>query len=295
MSIIKRESGLRHKPIKLFMRVVDEQSTDITSEIMKKLFVIVLALIATTAAFAQKDSTAALKKLLVSAPPPAAPVAANKKDWSKINLTKRANDHFMFELGYDAWIGKPDSIHTTGFSRSANFYAMFDFPFKTDPRLSIGAGLGIGTSNMFFDKEEVLVASTTNPTLAFPDESGANHYKKYKLVTTYLEAPVEMRFALDPENTNKSWKFAVGVKVGLLLSAYTKGKTLQNNVGQTLGNYTLKESSKQYFNGTRLAGTARISKGVFGVFSQINVTGLIKSSAGPSVFPFSAGIVLSGL
>jgi len=66
-------------------------------------------------------------------------------------------------------------------------------------------------------------------------------------------------------------------------------------VGQTIGNYTIKESSKQFFNGTRLAGTARISKGVFGVFGQVSATGLIKSSAGPSIFPFSAGIVLSGL
>ncbi|HMH23755.1 MAG TPA: outer membrane beta-barrel protein [Puia sp.] len=263
---------------------------------MKKLFVIALALIATTAAFAQKnDSTAAVKKLLIAAPPPAAKPNPNKKDWSKLNLTRRANDHFMFELGYDAWAGKPDSIHTGGLPRSVNVYFMFDFPFKTDPRLSIGAGLGIGSSNIFFDKQEVLVAAVNNPTLAFPDESGANHYKKYKLVTTFLEAPVELRFALDPENTNKSWKFAVGVKVGLLLSAYTKGKTLENNVGQTLANYTIKESSKQFFNGTRLAGTARINKGVFGVFGQISATGLIKSSAGPSIFPFSAGIVLSGL
>ncbi|HZE86161.1 MAG TPA: hypothetical protein VE035_17700, partial [Puia sp.] len=169
---------------------------------MKKLFVIALALIATTTAFAQKkDSTATVKKPVVNATPPAAKPAAAKRDWSKINLTRRANDHFMFELGYDAWAGKPDSIHTSGFSRSANFYFLFDFPFKTDPRLSIGAGLGIGTSNMFFNKQEVMVAAINNPTLAFPDESGANHYKKYKLVTTYLEAPVEMRFALDPENT----------------------------------------------------------------------------------------------
>jgi len=258
---------------------------------MKKLFVIVWAFLATTAAFAQKkDSVSVVQKAK-----PAAAAPAPKKDWSKISLTRRANDHFMFQLGYDAWAGKPDSVHTKGFSRSANFYFMFDFPFKTDPRLSVGAGLGIGTSNIFFDKQAVLVASRGNQTLAFPDQSGSDHFKKYKLVTTYLEAPVELRFALDPENTNKSWKFAAGVKVGLLMSAYTKAKTLVNNAGQTLANYTEKESSKQYFSGTRLAGTARISKGVFGVFGQIAITGLLKSTAGPTIYPFSIGIQLSGL
>jgi hypothetical protein len=276
-----------------------------TSEIMKKYFITALVFLATTAAFAQKrskgsknpppskDSTAAI----INKPAPApAPVATQpKKDWSKIDLTKRPADHFMFQLGYDNWAGKPDSIHIQGFNRSANFYFMFDFPFKTDPRLSIGAGLGIGSSNIFFHQQEVLVAAVGNSTLAFPDEQGGNHFKKYKLVTTYLEAPVELRFALDPEHYDHSWKFAVGAKVGLLLSAYTKGKDLQNSVGQTLGSYIEKESSKQYFSGTKLAGTLRVSKGVIGVFGQFQVNSLLKSNAGPSVFPFSMGIMLSGL
>jgi hypothetical protein len=41
--------------------------------------------------------------------------------------------------------------------------------------------------------------------------------------------------------------------------------------------------------------TLRVSKGVIGVFTQIQLNSPIKASAGPSVFPFSAGIVLSGL
>src|SRR5882757_2152387 len=180
---------------------------------MKKHFVTAIAFLATTAAFAQKKDSVAtsIVKPATKAPAP----TSGKKDWSKISLGRRANDHFMFQLGYDAWAQKPDSIHTSGFSRSANFYFMFDFPFKTDPRLSIGAGLGIGSSNIFFHKQEVLVAAIGNPTLAFPDEEGGNHFKKYKLVTTYLEAPLELRFALDPEHMDKSWKFAVGAKLGL--------------------------------------------------------------------------------
>jgi hypothetical protein len=270
---------------------------------MKKYFFTVLVFLATTAAFAQKKNSKRAKTppppkdsvaAVINTPPPPAPAKA-KRDWSKLDLTKRPADHFMFQFGYDNWAAKPDSMNIQGFNRSANFYFMFDFPFKTDPRLSIGAGLGIGSSNIFFHQQEVLVAAVNNQTLAFPDEQGGNHFKKYKLVTTYLEAPVELRFALDPEHMDKSWKFAVGAKVGLMLSAYTKGKTLQNSVGQTIGNYIEKESSKQYFSTTKLAATARISYGVFGVFGQFQVNSLLKASAGPSVFPFSFGIMLSGL
>jgi hypothetical protein len=262
-----------------------------------------LVFLATTAAFAQKknskraktpapskDTVAAVIKTPLSPPPGKA-----KRDWSKLDLSKRPADHFMFQLGYDNWAAKPDSMNIQGFNRSVNIYFMFDFPFKTDPRLSIGAGLGIGSSNIFFHQQEVLVAAIGNTTLAFPSEEGGTHFKKYKLVTTYLEAPVELRFAVDPEHMDKSWKFAVGAKIGLMLSAYTKGKTLQNNAGETISNYIEKESSKQYFSSPKLAATARISYGVFGVFGQFQVNSLIKASAGPSVFPFSFGIMLSGL
>ena len=283
------------------------KKTSPTSEIMKKYFVTALVLfLTTTAVFAQKknaknsknpppakDSTAAVVNKPAPAPAPAA--AKPKKDWSKIDLTKKPADHFMIELGYDNWAAVPDSIDIQGFNRSFNFYFMFNFPFKTDPRLSIGAGLGIGSSNIFFHQQEVLVAAIGNSTLAFPSQGGGNHFKKYKLVTTYLEAPVELRFAMDPEHYDQSWKFAVGVKVGLMLSAYTKAKDLQNPVGQTIGSYIEKESSKQFFSSPKLAGTLRVNKGVIGVFGQFQVNSLIKANAGPSVFPWSCGIVLSGL
>jgi hypothetical protein len=92
-----------------------------------------------------------------------------------------------------------------------------------------------------------------------------------------------------------SWKIAVGTKVGLMLSAYTKGKDLISGSGATLGNYIEKESSKQFFNTPKFEPTIRVSKGVIGVFGQIQINSPIKASAGPAVFPFSAGIVLSGL
>src|ERR1700733_13339366 len=109
---------------------------------MKKFFSVAFILLASIAAFSQKDSTNVKHK---------------KKDWSKVVLGNRPNDHLMLQLGYDSWAGKPDSIRTKGLSRSFNIYFMFDFPFKTDPRFSIGAGLGVGSSNIFFDKQSVLV------------------------------------------------------------------------------------------------------------------------------------------
>jgi Outer membrane protein beta-barrel domain len=276
---------------------------------MKKYFVFALVLFATTAVFAQKrrsanptptnqaqDTTSALTKALQSAKPAPPPVKPGKKDWSKVKLDPRkAADHFMVELGYDNWANTPDSIHIQGFNRSFNFYFMYNFPFKSDVRWSVAAGIGIGSSNIYFHDQEVLVAAVQVSTLGFPDETGTNHFKKYKLVLTYLEVPLELRFAVDPTDMDHSWKIAVGAKVGLMLSAYTKGKDLISGSGQTLGNYIEKESSKQFFSTPKFEPTLRVSKGVIGVFGQIQLNSPIKASAGPSVFPFSVGIVLSGL
>jgi Outer membrane protein beta-barrel domain len=217
-----------------------------------------------------------------------------KKDWSKVSLNNRANDHFMFQVGYEGWASTPDSIKTKGFARSLNLYLMLDFPFKSDPRFSAALGIGIGSNSIKFDKTEPNVKALTN-TIPFTDRSDTTHFKKFKLVTAYVEVPVELRFIGDPENSDNSWKFALGVKLGALLNAHTRGKTLVSSTGSTINNYVEKESSRNFFSGTRLAGTARFGYGHVSLFGQYQITGLFKDARGPNVHPYSIGITFSGL
>ncbi|MBS1567391.1 MAG: outer membrane beta-barrel protein [Bacteroidetes bacterium] len=270
---------------------------------MKRIVLLSSTLFLMVAGYAQAQQQDTLKPAKTATPAktvaPVKTVSApkQKKDWSKVNIANRPADHFLVQVGYDGWAARPDSIHTKGFSRSLNIYLMFDFPFKTDPRFSVGAGAGIGSSNIFFDKQTVGVASLTG-SLTFPDAAAtsSNYFKKYKLVTTYLEAPIELRFAADPEHYDHSWKGALGVKVGTLLSVHTKGKNLVNSSGATINNYIEKESSKRYFTGTKLAGTARIGYGHISLFGQFQINNFIKDGVGPSgIHPFSVGITFSGL
>ena len=130
-------------------------------------------------------------------------------------LVNRAGDHLMLQLSSDHWTGVPDSIssHIGGLSRGANIYLMLDKPFKGNPKLSIGIGIGVGTSHIFFKKMMVDIEST-NPILPFRAVDSVNNFKKYKLATSFLEVPLEFRFSSKPETPNKSFKFAIGVKVG---------------------------------------------------------------------------------
>lgn len=243
---------------------------------MKKITLFAFSCLLINSLFAQ-DSTSTVKK---------------KKD--PINLAGRANDHFMLQLGVTNWAGKPDSISTKGFSKSFNVYFMFDFPFKTNPKLSMAFGPGISSDHIIFNKTYVGIKDATS-TLRFTDQSDTNHFKKTKLNTTYLEAPIEFRYTANPLNSDKSFKWAVGVKVGTLISAHTRNRVLQNKNGNTLNDYTMKEKSKRFFNTTRLIGTARVGLGHFSLYGSYQVTTLFKEGVAAEMRPFTIGLTISGL
>ncbi len=223
---------------------------------------------------------------------------SGKKDWSKVSVGDRANDHFMIQLGYDSWVGVPDSIQLRGIGRHLNIYFMLDKPFKTDPRWSVGLGVGIGSSGVFLEKTYVDLKGSINPSqVTFKDASAENHFKKYKLATVWAEAPIELRHISNPLNSDKSFKWSVGVKVGTMISGYTKGKDLQNKDGQSLygEKYIQKEKDRKYLNNLRLAPTVRIGYGNLTLYGAYQITSLWKEGQGPETRPYSIGLCLSGL
>lgn len=213
-----------------------------------------------------------------------------------LKLKNRPADHFMFQLSSDHWNGMPDSIssHQSGFSRGFSAYFMLDKPFRSSPQYSIGIGAGISTSNIFFKKMNIDVKSS-GTFLPFTPVDSTNHFKKYKLATSYLEIPLEFRFASKPANVNKSFKAALGIKVGTLVNAHTKGKNLLDKNNNTLNSYTQKENSKRYLNSTRFSATARVGYGIFSLFGTYQLNNVLKDGAGPDMKLYQIGFTLSGL
>ena len=172
---------------------------------MKSFLIVLFVLISSYSGFAQLENK----------PEP------TKKDWTKVDLSKRSSDHLMLQFGYTNWAKKPDSIRTDGFSRSFNIYFLFDFPFKTNPKLSVAIGAGVGTDNIFFENTTIDII---NPRQIEFNKDSIVQYKKYKLATGYGEIPLEFRYSSNPENMNKGFKFAIGAKVGLAYDMHTKAK-----------------------------------------------------------------------
>jgi hypothetical protein len=124
--------------------------------------------------------------------------------------------------------------------------------------------------------------------------SDTNHFKKTKLATVYLEAPIEFRYSANPE-TGNGLKFAIGVKVGTMLTAHTRNVKFQSKSGTLINDYTMKEASKQFFNKNRLSGQVRVGWGHFTLYGSYQFTNLIKDGQGPQLRPYSIGLTLSGL
>lgn len=215
---------------------------------------------------------------------------------NKVSFQKRAADHFMLQLSSDHWASMPDSIssHQSGFSRGFNAYVMFNKQFKNSPKISVAIGVGVSTSNIVFKKMNIGVTAAPGY-LPFTPLDSADHFKKYKLASTFLEIPLEFRYTAKPNNADKSFKAAIGLKAGTLVNVHTKGKNLVDRNGTTLNGYTEKENSKRFFNTTHFMATARIGYGIFSLFGSYQLNGILKEGAGPTLKLYQVGLTLSGL
>src|SRR5690606_9625934 len=128
--------------------------------------------------------------------------------------SKPSRDFFMFQLDYEGWLIAPDSLNVSGFGRGVNAYICYDFPLGKSS-FSFAAGIGIGTSNIYFKDRQISFTDTssTNAQVIWGPET-TRDYNRYKLTTAYIDAPFELRYFSNKENRNKGFKAAIGLRPG---------------------------------------------------------------------------------
>jgi hypothetical protein len=127
---------------------------------MRKIFFVALGLLFSGVLFAQTDST--VKRGILSS-----------------RGLPKGNDHFMIQMGYTQWSGRPDTVTTGGIPRTLNVYFMMAFPFRTNPHWSAALGLGIGSDNMFLKNIDVRIRDV-DTRIKFNDVSNAERFN-YRL------------------------------------------------------------------------------------------------------------------
>lgn len=238
--------------------------------------------------FLRSGSALMLLACLSAAPALAQTDMAPKPDAASV-ITKPSRDFVMLQFTYDSWTQVPDSVKIGGFGRGFNAYLCYDFPIQKS-HFSFAAGIGVGTSNIYFQDQELRLADTgaAGNQVTFQKES--YDYKKYKLATAYLEAPFELRYYGNINNRNRGFKAAIGLRAGTLVGAHVKDS---REVDGT--KVVEKINTKRYLDKWRFSATARIGWGNFTLVGTYNLNTLFKDGSGPGVVPYSIGLCLSGL
>jgi hypothetical protein len=246
----------------------------------KRLVLLVLLLAFHTCVFAQRGNKGRSYDNTVY-PDTTKPV----QDYKPPVVKKPARDLIMLQLNYNTWLRKPDTVNTRTFGYSFNGYFCYDFPIKNS-KFSFAAGIGIATSVIYLNQQVILDTGTS--TAQF--EPDTTHYKHYKLVTTYISAPFELRYFSNMDNRNVGFKAAIGLKIGTLLGGGTRGLT---SIDGTKVKY--KTDTKRFLSPWDFAATARIGWGNFSLFASYNLTNVFKVNEGPLITPAALGICVTGL
>lgn len=207
----------------------------------------------------------------------------------KSEVSKPSRDFVMLQFTYEGWNNAPDSLDLKSFGRGFNGYLCYDFPIKKSS-FSFAAGIGVGTSNIYFNDQQIVLNDTgaLAGQVRFVPETV--NYKRYKLSTAYLEAPFELRYFGNKENRNKGFKAAIGLRVGTLVGAHTKG--IRTVDGSKVAE---KVNTRRYLDTWRFGATARVGYGNFTLFGSYNLNSLYKEGSGPQFTPFSVGLCITGL
>jgi hypothetical protein len=129
-----------------------------------------------------------------------------------------------------------------------------------------------------------------------PTTVGYTSLKKSKLITNYIEAPLEFQYSINPDDPARSFKIAIGGRIGYLFDSFTKVKYHEYTENKKI-------KDKQNFNLSqfRYGLTSRISFGSFSIFGYYNLNPLFEKGKGPvnngvimDFNTFTAGLSLSG-
>ncbi len=197
----------------------------------------------------------------------------------------QTRDRLIFEIAHDNWTNKPDSLKVRWWNRGVNIYLMYDMPLLNSKNVSFAPGLGISTTNVYHNSRIM-----NNDSVSFfrPIEniSDTLSWRKNKLSTTFIDVPLELRFRTNPNRYNKSFKIAIGARVGYMLSSKIKYKgELENEPDEVF----LKNKRLPNINNFKYGPSIRIGYSNFNIFAYYSISTLFERNAGPGIRPLSIG------
>jgi len=204
----------------------------------------------------------------------------------------------LIEFGF-SWVQEhPEGINfrTTG-SRTFNAYYLYDMNIG-ESAFSFHPGIGIGTEKYKFEDNYTLgygLDTLGQREVQFvPLDSiygFGTTYRKSQINPIYVDIPMEIRFRSRKYDSKRSFKIAVGGKVGFLIDSKTKVK--YNNFGETK---ISKQKESFQLSSIRYGGYVRLGYGGFSLYTYYSLSDLFKTDEGPlntTMYPITFGISLA--
>ncbi len=215
------------------------------------------------------------------------------------NLKKvDSQDRLILEFTHNNWGGQPDSLKTKWFSRGFNMYFMYDLPLFGSNNVSIAPGIGIENTNVYHNS--LLLSDTIGS--YFEKIPDTLDYKKgsNKLAQSFVDVPFELRFRTNPNTSGKTFKVALGFRVGMRINGHTKyvgdnfapGSPL---LGNAVEGEDIKFKNKKVPNLSRFryAATVRLGYGNVNIFGLYNLSTVFDGSDRKGLHAWSVGLTFN--
>lgn len=206
---------------------------------------------------------------------------SNQETWKTKGFKSPRQDMFMVDLSLERLTNLPSKVEQRFFSRGVSVLAMYDLILgKSNFSLGIGGGF---SSQSIFTNALLQKDSTAGPSY-FAEISSETNYTKSKIVTNFLELPVEIRYRTTANAKGHSWKIAAGVRVGTLVDVHSK-------YIDTTGKY--KSFIFPDVNELRLAGGFRLGYGRASLSFYRNFNSFFNEGQGAEHYNYSIGLNLA--
>jgi hypothetical protein len=207
--------------------------------------------------------------------------------------------HLIFDFGLNSWSNTPVGASMDLWkSKDLNITYLYDLPIG-DGGLTFTPGVGLSMEKFAFDNNTTLTstisnsgARTINVTQLETIYLNAKSFKRTKLSTNYVDVPLEFRWYARPGNYGQGFRVALGGKVGILYSSYTKVKMEDEARDPKM----VKDRQELGVNPFRYGILARIGWGGIGFFGYYELSKKFDNPppGGENTKTFSFGISLTG-
>jgi len=219
----------------------------------------------------------------------------------EIPKPKKGNYYFLpfiwsgFELGINGYLNNQNSLgladSISGFDLNyANAFVVNINPYEAHLKLikdflHLTTGVGFEINNYRFNSNMRMLPNT-RPLETILDDSLS--YRRNKLTTLYLNAPLYLSMSFGKKNDRK-FTFSPGITAGWLIRSYQK-RIIDEDGGKN------KVRTRDDFNlqPFRFNASLRLTYGDFTMFANYSLNELFYAGRGPELYPFSVGVQLVG-